>query len=86
MERLLKVIVFVKALPLAKTPQGVVVVAAAMLGLVGYAVFAGYTHVDSGRIVFAKRFGFDIPERIAGVRKTVQEALAVVEPPPQPTT
>jgi hypothetical protein len=84
-EQLLKAIAFVKALPLARTPQGTVVVAAAMLGVVGYTVYAGYSHVDSGRIVFANRFGFDIPERIAGVRQTVQTALAVVEPPSPPS-
>ena len=84
-EQLLKVIAFVKALPLANTPQGSVVVAAATLGVVGYAVYAGYSHVDSGRIVFANRFGFEIPERIAGVRQTVQTALAGAEPSSPPT-
>jgi hypothetical protein len=84
-EQLLKVIVFLKALPLANTPQGTVVVAAVMLGVVGYTVYTGYTHVDSGRIVFANRFGFDIPERIAGVRQTVQSALAAEEASPTPT-
>jgi hypothetical protein len=83
-EQLLKVIVFLKALPLANTPQGAIVVASAMLGLVGYTVYTGYTHVDSGRVVFGNRFGFDIPERIAGVRQTVQTALAIVEEPSPP--
>ena len=46
------------------------------LGLMGYTLFAGYDHVDSGQATFFKRFSVKIPDRVAGVRETVQKALA----------
>ena len=50
--------------------------AAVLLGLMGYIVFTGYDHVDSGKAVFFERFSVNIPDRVEGVRETVQKALA----------
>jgi hypothetical protein len=54
-----------------------VVRGAVTLGLMGYVLFAGYDHVDSGKANFFKRFSVDIPDRVSGVRETVQKALVV---------
>lgn len=78
-ERLLKVVAVAKRVPMMKTPVPQVIVAAVTLGLLGYTLYAGYDHVDSGRVVFTGRFGFTIPDRVEGVRETAQKALGVVE-------
>jgi hypothetical protein len=74
--QVLSIVTLVKVAPLVSTPQGQVVVAAVLTGLVGYALYSGYCHVDTGRISFGDRFGFDIPERTIGVRATVMRTLS----------
>lgn len=66
-------------LPVTKTPQFQVVVAAISFGLLGYTLYTGYDHIDSGRITFSQRFGFNIPDHVAGIRETVQQALGIPE-------
>ncbi|HBY99423.1 MAG TPA: hypothetical protein DEP84_36710 [Chloroflexi bacterium] len=78
-ERLLKIVAVAKQVPMMKTPVAQVIVAAVTSGLLGYTLYAGYDHVDSGRVVFAGRFGFNIPDRVEGVRETAQKALGVAE-------
>lgn len=68
-------------LPIARVPQFQVALAAIMLGLMGYTIFTGYDHSDSGSIYFLQRFRIPIPDRVTGVRRTVQQALGVAEPP-----
>lgn len=77
-ERLLTVIAFIKRLPALKTPQGQVIVTAVMLGVLGYIFYIGHDHVRDGRIVLNEQFSFNIPDRVEGVRKVVQKALAIV--------
>jgi hypothetical protein len=74
--QVLSIVTLVRVVPIVSTPQGQVVVAAVLTGLVGYALYSGYCHVDTGRISFGARFGFDIPERTIGVRATVMRTLA----------
>jgi hypothetical protein len=62
--------------PFVKIPQLQTLFAAVSLGILGYVLFTGYDHVDSGRIQFLKRFGINIPDRVEGIRETVQKALA----------
>lgn len=71
----------VRALPIpfVKVPQFQVVLAALTLGLLGYTLYNGYDHVDSGRVTFFKKFGVNIPDRVKGVRETVQEGLGAGE-------
>jgi hypothetical protein len=76
-ERFLKVVTLSKKVPLVNTPYGQLITSAVTLGLLGYVLYAGYDHVDSGRVVFSSRFGFSIPDPVQGVRKTVQKALGV---------
>jgi hypothetical protein len=68
--------------PLAGTlasflPTIEVVRAAVTMGLMGYALFSGYDHVDSGKVTFFKRFNVNIPDRVEGVRATVEKAVKV---------
>jgi hypothetical protein len=66
-------------LPLLATalPYLEILAAGVMLGLMGYTLYTGYDHVDSGSATFFKRFAVRIPDRVEGVRETVQKALAV---------
>ncbi len=80
-EKLSKAIAFARKLPVLATPQGQALVAAVNIGLLGYVIYTGYDHVDSGRIVFFKRFNVNIPSRVEGVRKTVSTALGVIDQP-----
>jgi hypothetical protein len=54
---------------------GIPVVAAVVLGLMGYTLFSGYDHVDSGAVTFFERFQIKIPDRVEGVSGTVHKAL-----------
>jgi hypothetical protein len=74
--QVLSIVTLVRVAPIVSTPQGQVVVAAVLTGLVGYALYSGYCHVDTGRISFNGRFGFDIPERTIGVRATVMATVS----------
>jgi hypothetical protein len=74
--QVLSIVTLVRVAPIVNTPQGQVVVAAVLTGLVGYALYSGYCHVDTGRISFNARFGFDIPERTVGVRATVMQTVS----------
>jgi hypothetical protein len=58
------------ALPTVEVLRGAVI-----LGLMGYILFTGYDHVDSGKATFLKRYSVDIPDRVDGIRKTVQKVL-----------
>ncbi len=59
----------------ALAPQLELVLTAVTLGVLGYILYTGYDHVDSGRVQFSQRFGVNIPDRVVGVRATVQKAL-----------
>jgi hypothetical protein len=83
-DRLLTVIAFVKKIPAIKTPQGQVISAAVLLGVLAYTIYSGYDHIRDGRIVLNEKFSFNIPDRVVGVRETVQQALGAVEPPASP--
>ena len=85
-DRLLTVIAFVKRIPAIKTPQGQVVTAAVLLSVLAYTLYSGYDHIRDGRIVLNEKFSFNIPDRVVGIRETVQQALGAVEPPVSPTT
>jgi hypothetical protein len=76
-EKLLKVVAFAKNAAVTRFPQVEVLAAALTLGTLGYVLFTGYDHVDSGRVVFNQRFGIPIPDRVEGVRETVHKALGV---------
>ncbi len=45
------------------------------MGLLGYTLYTGYDHVDSGRVTFFGRFGVNIPDRVTGVRELLQTTL-----------
>ncbi len=45
------------------------------MGLLGYTLYSGYDHVDSGRVTFFGRFGVNIPDRVTGVRELLETAL-----------
>jgi hypothetical protein len=60
------------ALPAIEALRGAVT-----LGLLGYTLFTGYDHVDSGKAMFFNRFTVVIPDRVEGVRETVMKAMAV---------
>jgi DNA-binding transcriptional regulator YdaS (Cro superfamily) len=64
-------------LPVDKLPYVQLVIAAVVLGLLGYTLFSGYDYVDSGSITFFNRFQVHIPDRVEGVSLTVQKALKV---------
>ena len=64
-------------LPFLKLPQAQVVIAGLVTALLAYTLFTGYDHVDSGRITFFKKYGVQIPDRVAGVHKTLETALKV---------
>ncbi len=64
----------------ALAPQLEIVLAAVTLGVLGYTLYTGYDHVDSGRVQFSQRFGVNIPDRVVGVRATVQKALGGYDP------
>jgi hypothetical protein len=64
-------------LPVDKLPYVQLVVAAVVLGLLGYTLYSGYDYVDSGSVTFFKRFQVHIPDRVEGVSITVQKALKV---------
>jgi hypothetical protein len=80
-EKLLKAVAFARRLPIVGTPQGQVIVAGVLLAALGYTLYTGYDHVDSSRVTFKKRFGFNIPDRVEGVRETVQKAMGVPDIP-----
>jgi hypothetical protein len=67
---MLKAIALVKRIPFLMAPPAQILVAGVTIGLLGYTVYTGYDHVDSGRLPF-------VPDRVEGVRETVQTALAV---------
>jgi hypothetical protein len=69
-ETMLKAIALVKRIPFLMAPPAQILVAGVTIGLLGYTVYTGYDHVDSGRLPF-------VPDRVEGVRETVQTALAV---------
>jgi hypothetical protein len=64
-------------LPVDKLPYIQLVIAAVVLGLLGYTLFSGYDYVDSGSVNFFNRFQVHIPDRVEGVSLTVQKALKV---------
>lgn len=64
-------------LPFLKLPQAQAVIAALVTALMAYVLYTGYDHVDSGTITFFNKFGVRIPDRVAGVHKTVEIALKV---------
>ena len=64
----------------ALAPQLEIVLTAVTLGVLGYTLYTGYDHVDSGRVQFSQRFGVNIPDRVVGVRATVQKALGGHDP------
>ncbi len=64
-------------LPFLKLPQAQAVIAALVTALMAYVLYTGYDHVDSGKITFFNKFGVRIPDRVAGVHKTVETALKV---------
>ena len=74
-ERLLIALAFVKRIPALKTPQGQVIVAVVMLGVLGYVFYIGHDHIRDGRVVLNEHFNFRIPDRVVGVREVVQKAL-----------
>lgn len=76
-ERLLTAMAFVRRVPVLKTPQGQVIVAAVTLGVLSYVLYIGHDHIRDGRIVLNERFSFNIPDRIVGVRETVQRSLGI---------
>jgi hypothetical protein len=51
------------------------VLAGVTLALVGYTLFTGYDHVDSGTVNLFNRFQVTFPDRVMGVRETVQKAV-----------
>ncbi len=77
-EKILNVMALAKG-PLASMPQARVIAAAITLTVLGYVVYAGYDHVDSGRVSFNERFRINIPDRVEGVRETVQKSLGIPE-------
>ncbi|MGB8648217.1 MAG: hypothetical protein WCF84_23470 [Anaerolineae bacterium] len=81
-EKLSKAVALVRKLPALASPQGQALAAAVNLGLIGYVLYTGYDHVDSGNVVFFNRFKVNIPSRVNGVRKTVAATLGVTEPAP----
>jgi len=85
-ERLLTVMAFMKKIPALKMPQGQVIVAAVTLGVSCYVLYLGNDHIRDGHVVLNERFSFRIPDRVVGVRETVQQALGAVEPPVSPAT
>jgi len=76
-EKFLKGIGLLKLVPIASMPQIQVVVAGVIACLLGYVVYTGYDHVDSGQVIFLQRFGVRIPDRVQGVRATLQSALTL---------
>ena len=70
-------LVRVVPLPFLKLPQAQAVIAGLVTALLAYLLFTGYDHVDSGRITFFNKFGVNIPDRVAGVHKTLETALQV---------
>lgn len=85
-KKLLTAIAFIKRLPAVATPQGQVITSAVTLGVLVYVLYTGHDHVRDGRIVLNEKFSFNIPDRVVGIRETVQQALGVVEPPVSPAT
>ncbi|MBD2534675.1 hypothetical protein H6G97_36455 [Nostoc flagelliforme FACHB-838] len=85
-DRILTIIAFVKKIPAIKTPQGQVITAAVLLGVLVYTLSSGYDHIRDGQIVLNERFSFGIPNRIIGVHEVVQQALEIVKPPTSITT
>lgn len=76
-ETFLKLVGAVKMLPLPvdKLPYVQVAMAAVVLGLMGYVLYAGYDHVDTGKLTFFNKFGVNIPDRVTGIRATLEKAL-----------
>lgn len=62
-------------LPVEKLPFVQVGVAAVTLGLMGYVLYSGYDHVDSGSVTFFKNHQVQIPDRVTGIRATLEQAL-----------
>lgn len=85
-ERLLTVMAFIKKIPALKAPQGQVIVAAVTLGVSCYVLYLGNDHIRDGHVVLNERFSFRIPDRVVGIRETVQQSLGAVEPPVSPAT
>jgi hypothetical protein len=77
-DKLLKGIAFARKAPFINTPQGQLLIAAITLSVLGYTIYLGYDHVDSGRVNFYNRFGVNIPDRVEGIRETAQKALGAV--------
>jgi hypothetical protein len=75
-EKFLKGIGLIKVVPIvAKVPQIQLLIAGVTACLLGYIIYTGYDHVDSGRVAFLDRFGVEIPDRVKGVRATLEAAL-----------
>ncbi len=76
-ETFLKLVGAVKMLPLPvdKLPYVQVAMAAVVLGLMGYVLYAGYDHVDTGKLAFFNKFNVNIPSRVTGIRSTLEKAL-----------
>ncbi|MBE8967520.1 hypothetical protein IQ277_15025 [Nostocales cyanobacterium LEGE 12452] len=77
-EQLLIVLAFIKKIPALKTPQGTVIIAAVTTGITCYILYLGNDHIRDGQIVLNEHFSFRIPDRVVGVRETVQKALGIV--------
>lgn len=84
-DKALRILAVLGMLPFSvvRVPQFQVALAAITLGLMGYVIFTGYDHSDSGSAYFLHRFRVPIPDRVTGVRRSIQEALGIVEPPLQ---
>ncbi|MEH1881081.1 hypothetical protein, partial [Nostoc sp.] len=78
-DRILTLIAFVKKIPAIKTPQGQVITAAVLLGVLVYTLYSGYDHIRDGQIVLNEDFKFKIPDRVVGIRETVQQTLGFID-------
>lgn len=68
----------IKFVPLATAlPYIELLMVAISLSMMGYILFSGYDHVDSGAVSFMKRFSIKIPDRVKGVRETVKIGLTL---------
>lgn len=78
-DRILTLIAFFKKIPAIKTPQGQVITATVLLGVLVYTLYSGYDYIRDGQIVLNEDFRLKIPDRVVGVRETVQQTLGFVD-------
>jgi hypothetical protein len=74
-ERLLIAISFMNKIPALKLPQGQLILAAVTLSVASYVLYLGNDHIRDGQVTLNEKFSFNIPDRVVGVRETVQQAL-----------